>query len=401
MASQAHLTAPTRHPAAQPGAIANWLLAVAALVFLMVVVGGITRLTESGLSMVRWEPISGAIPPMSEEAWQAEFSAYRTSPEYQKVNAGMSLSQFKEIFFWEYAHRLLGRFIGLAFALPLLWFAVKRAIPAGYGWKLVALFVLGGLQGVIGWWMVASGLVDRPEVSHIRLAVHLLLALFIFAVLIWTALDLARLSDDREARPVRMSTLAIWTLSALGLQLMFGAYVAGLDAGYAFNSWPKMGDDWFPVGTPMLQPFIVNFADNPIVVQFTHRWLAFLVAGLAVALALKAWKQRIHAPAAALVLTVSLQILLGIATLLTGVELWIAVAHQAMAALLLAATVVTAHSVGTRAKALPLDGGGLGGGGVSGGAPLFIDATPPQPTDRLATSPGSSLRSGPSIKWRG
>nr|WP_295373249.1 COX15/CtaA family protein [uncultured Sphingosinicella sp.] len=352
MASQAHPNAAARRPTAQPGAIATWLQVVAALVFLMVVVGGITRLTESGLSMVRWEPISGAIPPISEDAWQAEFQAYRATPEYQKVNTGMSMSEFKEIYFWEYAHRLLGRFIGLAFALPLLWFAVKRAIPSGYGWKLSALLVLGGLQGVIGWWMVASGLVDRPEVSHIRLAVHLLLALFIFALLIWTAMDLGNLSEDKEARPARMSTLAIWTLSALGLQLMFGAYVAGLDAGYAFNSWPKMGEDWFPVGTPMLEPFIVNLADNPIVVQFVHRWLAFLVAGLAIALALKAWKRGIHAPAAALVATVTLQILLGIATLLTGVELWIAVAHQAMAALLLAAAVVTAHSLGSQPKAL-------------------------------------------------
>jgi cytochrome c oxidase assembly protein subunit 15 len=301
--------------------------------------------------MVRWEPISGAIPPMNEDAWQAEFEAYRATPEYRQVNTGMSLSEFKEIYFWEYVHRLLGRFIGLAFALPLLWFALKRAIPNGYGWKLTVLLVLGGLQGAIGWWMVASGLVDRPEVSHIRLAVHLLLALFIFALLIWTALDLGNLSQDREARPARMSTLAIWTLSALGLQLMFGAYVAGLDAGYAFNSWPKMGEDWFPAGTPLLEPFIVNFADNPIVVQFVHRWLAFVVAGLAVALALKAWKQRIHAPATALIATTSLQILLGIATLLTGVELWIAVAHQAMAALLLAALIVTAHSLGAQPKA--------------------------------------------------
>jgi cytochrome c oxidase assembly protein subunit 15 len=360
MASQAHLGAPARRPAAQPGAIASWLLAVAGLVFLMVVVGGITRLTESGLSMVRWEPISGAIPPMNEEAWQAEFDAYRATPEYRQVNAGMSMSEFKNIYFWEYVHRLLGRFIGLAFALPLLWFAVKRAIPSGYSWKLVALLLLGGLQGFIGWWMVASGLVDRPEVSHIRLAVHLLLALFIFAALIWTALDLANLSRSGEARPARMSTLAIWTLSALGLQLMFGAYVAGLDAGYAFNSWPRMGEDWFPAGTPMLEPFIVNFADNPIVVQFVHRWLAFLVAGLALALAAKAWTQGHHAPAFALVATVTLQILLGIATLVTGVELWIAVAHQGMAALLLAAAIVTAHRLGTRAEAEALSTEGRG-----------------------------------------
>jgi cytochrome c oxidase assembly protein subunit 15 len=353
MASKAHLGAPaSARTQARPTAVAHWLLVVAVLVFLMVVVGGITRLTESGLSMVRWEPISGAVPPMSAEAWQAEFDAYRTSPEYQKINRGMSLSEFKEIFFWEYTHRLLGRFIGLAFALPLLWFAWKRAIPRGYGWKLVGLLALGGLQGAIGWWMVASGLVDRPEVSHIRLAVHLLLALLIFALLIWTALDLWRLAGDPHARPAGIPTLAVWTLSALGLQLMFGAYVAGLDAGYAFNSWPKMGDEWFPAGAPMLEPFIVNLADNPIVVQFVHRWLAFAVAALAIALAMKAWKRGLQAEATALIATVTLQIWLGIATLLTGVELWIAVAHQAMAALLLASAVAAAHSLGAKGRAL-------------------------------------------------
>ncbi|HLL60069.1 MAG TPA: COX15/CtaA family protein, partial [Allosphingosinicella sp.] len=163
MASQAELTAPpAKRSAPRPGSISSWLLVMAALVFAMVVIGGITRLTESGLSMVRWEPVSGAIPPMNEAQWEAEFDAYRASPEYQKINQGMSLSQFKDIFFWEYVHRLLGRLIGLAFALPLLWFAWKRAIPRGYGWRLTGLFVLGGLQGVIGWWMVASGLVDRP-----------------------------------------------------------------------------------------------------------------------------------------------------------------------------------------------------------------------------------------------
>lgn len=348
MATQAQPALLPTQTRARPDAIARWLYAVAALVFVMVVVGGITRLTESGLSMVRWEPISGTIPPLSEEAWLAEFDAYRASPEYQKINRGMSLAEFKEIFFWEYIHRLLGRVIGLAFALPLAWFAWKRAIPPGYGWKLTALLLLGGLQGAIGWWMVASGLVDRPEVSHIRLAVHLLLALFIFGALIWTALDLARLARNPDARPVRMPILAIWTLCLLGLQLMFGAYVAGLDAGYAFNSWPKMGDEWFPAGTPMLQPFIVNLADNPIVVQFVHRWLAFVVAGFAIALALRAAARGQTAAATLLIVAVCVQILLGIATLLTGVELWIAVTHQGMAALLLAATVLVAHRLGER-----------------------------------------------------
>lgn len=330
----------------RPGAIADWLLFVAALVLAMIVVGGITRLTESGLSITRWEPISGTLPPLTQEQWQAQFDAYRESPQYQKINRGMSLTEFKDIFFWEYVHRLLGRLIGLAFALPLAWFAWKKAIPRGYGWKLVALLALGGLQGAIGWWMVASGLVDRPEVSHIRLAVHLLTALLIFAGLIWTALDLRALAADPEARPARMPTIAIWTLSVLGLQMLFGAYVAGLEAGYAFNSWPKMGEEWFPSGTPMLHPFLSNFVDNPIVVQFVHRWLAFVVAAFAIALAVQAWRRGFMGAAHAVLTSVTIQILLGIATIMTGVQLWIGVAHQGMAALLLGAIVFAAHRLG-------------------------------------------------------
>lgn len=333
---------------ARPRAISGWLFAVASLVFLMVVVGGITRLTESGLSMVRWEPVSGAIPPLNAEQWMAEFDAYRQSPQYLEINRGMSLAEFKEIFFWEYVHRLLGRIIGLAFALPLLWFWIRKAIPSGYGLRLVGLLFLGGLQGAIGWWMVASGLIDRPEVSHIRLAVHLLAALLIFAALLWTALDLRRLSVDPCARPSRMPTVAIWTLSILALQLLFGAYTAGLEAGYAFSSWPKMGDEWFPAQTPMLEPYFRNFVDNPIVVQFVHRWLAFAVAAMAGLLASHAWRRGLRLQAIAVLAAVTVQILLGITTLLSGVALWIAVAHQAMAALLLGTLIWTSHDMGER-----------------------------------------------------
>lgn len=335
-------------PRPRPRAIAVWLLAIAILVFLMVVVGGITRLTESGLSIVRWEPVSGVLPPIGEAAWAAEFAAYKQSPQYRLVNQGMSLADFKTIYFWEYVHRLLGRIIGLAFALPLAWFAWKRAIPGGYGWKLAGLLALGALQGAIGWWMVASGLVDRPDVSHIRLAVHLLLALAIFAALLWVALDLLRLAGDAEARPARMPTSAIWMLSLLFLQFLFGAYVAGLDAGYAYSSWPKMGGEWFPADAPMLEPWLRNFADNPIMVQFVHRWLAFAVAAAALVLARSAWAKGHREAAGTLLAAVVLQILLGILTLLSGVELWIAAAHQATAVLLLAAALVTAHRLGER-----------------------------------------------------
>jgi cytochrome c oxidase assembly protein subunit 15 len=335
-------------PHARPKSLSNWLLAVAALVLVMIVVGGITRLTESGLSITRWEPVSGVLPPMSDEGWQEAFDLYRQSPQYQKVNTGMTLSEFKNIYFWEYIHRLLGRLIGFAFALPLLWFAAKRAIPRGYGWKLAALLALGGLQGAIGWWMVASGLVDRPEVSHLRLAVHLLTAFAIFGALLWVAMDLRRLAADAGSRPVRMPTLPIWVLSLLALQMLFGAYVAGLEAGYAYSSWPLMGDEWFPSDTPMLAPWLRNLVDNPIVVQFVHRWLAFVFAAAALLLASRAWARGLQVEAAALVLAVVVQILLGIFTLLTGVDITIAAAHQGMPALLLGAVLLAAHRMGQK-----------------------------------------------------
>ncbi len=210
LASPARTSAAERRP--RPLAIANWLLAVAALVFLMVVVGGITRLTESGLSITEWRPVSGAIPPLTQQEWAQAFELYRQTPEYREVNgpAGMDLAAFKRIFFWEWLHRLLGRLVGLAFALPLLWFAYLRAIPRGYGWKLVGLLVLGGMQGALGWYMVMSGLVDRTDVSHFRLSAHLLLAFAILGALVWTALDLRR---DRPARLTGASA-AVLAISA-------------------------------------------------------------------------------------------------------------------------------------------------------------------------------------------
>lgn len=325
--------------APKPRAISNWLIFIAALIFLMVIVGGITRLTESGLSIVRWEPVTGILPPLGEAEWRAEFEAYQATPQYRQLNSGMDLEDFKTIYFWEYVHRLLGRLIGLAFALPLLWFWWRRAIPRGYGWKLAGILALGGLQGAIGWWMVYSGLIDRPEVSHVRLAVHLLTALLIYSATIWVALDL------RHAR-ARMPLLGIWALCALALQLLFGAYVAGLRAGYAFPTWPMMGEQWFPAGTPMLEPFTRNLVDNPIVVQFVHRWLAFVVAAFALWLAARAWARGRRLEATALVGTVSVQIVLGILTLLSGVKIDIAVAHQGMAVLLLGAMVSASHRIG-------------------------------------------------------
>jgi cytochrome c oxidase assembly protein subunit 15 len=333
----------------RPRAIARWLMVVAAFVFLMVVVGGITRLTESGLSMVKWEPISGAIPPLNAAQWQAEFAAYQTSPEYVKINAGMTLAAFKHIFFWEYLHRLIGRMIGMIFALPLLWFWWKRAIPSGYGLRLSALLALGAMQGAIGWWMVASGLIDRPDVSHIRLAVHLSAALFIFSGLIWTALDLGMLARDPAARPARLPGIAIAVLAVLAVQILLGAFTAGLDAGYAFSSWPKMGAEWFPSGGWRDGwSFGANLIDNPVVVQFVHRWWAWAAVTAVLVLAWRAQKAGIKGPTHAIATAVVLQVALGIATLLSGVAIPIAATHQAVAALLLGSVVWAAHGLGRR-----------------------------------------------------
>ncbi|OJU16338.1 MULTISPECIES: COX15/CtaA family protein [unclassified Sphingomonas] len=331
---------------ARPATLARWLWCVAALIVAMVVVGGITRLTESGLSITQWKPISGIIPPLNDAQWQAEFAGYQRIPEYQQLNRGMTLAGFKAIFFWEYIHRVLGRVIGLAFALPLLWFVVKRRVPRGYGWRLTGILALGGLQGAIGWWMVSSGLSVRTDVSHIRLAVHLMTALVILAAIVWTALDLNDLAHNPLARPARLRPIAIIALLLLAAQITFGAFTAGLDAGYAFASWPLMGDAFFPPEVPMLTPAWINAVDNPIVVQFIHRWLAFVAAGALFILALRAGR----GTGTAVVLLVVLQVSLGIATLLTGVQIGVAVAHQANAALLLIATVAAAHVIGARRR---------------------------------------------------
>ena len=328
-------------PRPRPRSLAAWLLAVAALVFLMVVVGGITRLTESGLSMVRWEPVSGIVPPLDEAQWQAEFDAYKAYPEYQKINRGMSLGEFKAIYFWEYLHRVLGRLIGLAFAVPLAWFALRRAIPQGYGPRLLLLLGLGGLQGFIGWWMVASGLVDRPDVAHDRLATHLTLALVIFAALIWTALDLRR--GDAPVAP-RPSGWVPFFIPLLFVQIVWGAFVAGLDGGYAFNTWPLMGDSFMPPHVAeVARQAIANLANDPVAAQFVHRTLAIVVALFALHVAARLWRAGAGRRALALGAAVLLQFGLGVATLLSGVAIWLGVAHQAGAALLLAATVWAAH----------------------------------------------------------
>ena len=329
----------------RPQAIARWLLAVAALVFAMVVVGGITRLTESGLSITEWKPVSGAIPPLSHADWLHQFALYQATPQYQRVTgpAGMSLGQFQFIFLWEWVHRLLGRLLGLAFALPLLWFAAKRSIPRGYGWRLGALFLLGGAQGALGWYMVQSGLVNRTEVSHLRLSAHLLLALFTMSGLIWTAFDLRRMAAAGQDRPARLRPFAALTLAALGIQLMLGAWVAGLRAGQVSNSWPLMNDRLVPDGIDWSNGVGFALTHDPYLIHFLHRWWAWGVVVVLVLFA-RALKPIDRRAARAIHAAFGTQILLGIATVMSGVALPLAVLHQAVGALLVAATVWGAHS---------------------------------------------------------
>ena len=335
----------------RPLAIANWLLAVAALVFLMVVVGGITRLTESGLSITEWKPVTGAIPPLTQADWQHAFALYQATPEYREINgpAGMTLSQFKFIFFWEWLHRLLGRLIGVAFALPLLWFAFKREIPRGYGWKLVGLLVLGGVQGALGWYMVMSGLVDRTDVSHFRLSAHLLLALAIMGALIWIALDLVHLARTGENRPSRITGAASAVLAVLFVQLLYGAWVGGLNAGQVANDWPTMQGQLIPEGIDWSKGPIFALTHDPFLIHFIHRWWAWVVVVALVIFARQVKCRERGRPASiAIHSAFGTQILLGIFTVLTGVAIWLAALHQAVGALVVAATVWGAHVVGRR-----------------------------------------------------
>ena len=331
-------------PLARPATIAKWLLAVAGLVFAMVIIGGITRLTESGLSITEWKPVSGAIPPLNATDWAQAFDLYKATPQYREVSgpAGMTLGQFQFIFFWEWVHRQLGRIIGLAFAIPLLWFAVRRAIPRGYAWRLVALLLLGGAQGALGWFMVQSGLAGRTEVSHLRLSAHLLLALFTFGALIWTALDLRALVRDPDARPARLRPFAALVLAALGLQLMLGAWVAGLRAGPIANTWPLMNDRLVPAGIDWSHGIGFALTHDPYLIHFVHRWWAWAVVILLVLFArrLKSLNRRVSI---AIHSAIGLQILLGIATVMSGVALWLAILHQAIGAILVAATAWGAH----------------------------------------------------------
>jgi cytochrome c oxidase assembly protein subunit 15 len=335
----------------RPRALGNLLFLVAGLVFAMVVVGGITRLTESGLSITEWKPVSGAMPPLTHADWERAFALYQRIPEYREINgpAGMTLTQFKHIYWWEFLHRLLGRLIGLVFAGGLIAFAAMRAIPKVYGWKMTGLFVLGGLQGALGWYMVASGLVGRTDVSHFRLSAHLLLALAIMSALIWVALDLRRLASTGEDRPSRLKPAAAITVTILFVQLLFGAWVAGLNAGQVAPSWPDMQGRVFPEGVDWSRGVFWALTNDPYLIHFVHRWWAWVVVAAMIVFARKVRNvDGARAASIAIHSAFGTQVLLGIFTVVSGVALWLAALHQAVGAILVAATIWGAHALGGR-----------------------------------------------------
>lgn len=335
------------------GAVRAWLVFVALLVFLMIVVGGATRLTDSGLSITEWQPLLGAIPPLSEAHWLDAFEKYKQIPEYQLVNKGMSLDEFKVIYWWEWSHRFLGRFIGVAFALPLVVFWAFGWLPRGLAPKLVGILALGALQGFFGWYMVKSGLVERVDVSHYRLALHLVTAFLILALLVWTALDLAA-----PPAAIRLSSIApahrrtAWALLALVmLQVVLGAFVAGLKAGLTYNTWPLMDGRLVPNGLLTLEPWFLNFFENVTTVQFDHRVVAYALVGLAVwhAFALRRVDdERVVTSGALLAIATLLQMALGIWTLLAAqgaIPIGLGLAHQGGAAVVLAIAVWHLYAV--------------------------------------------------------
>ncbi len=331
-------------------AVGWWLLACAAMTFVMVIIGGATRLTESGLSIVEWQPLVGAIPPLNETQWQALFAKYRQSPEYQQVNFGMSLADFKGIFWLEYIHRLWGRLIGLAFALPAVVFLVKGALRGSLRWQIPVLFVLGGAQGALGWIMVKSGLVNDPRVSPYRLAPHLILAVTLYGWLLWLALDRLRPADGWMPRTAADGKLRrhLHSVTALIIvTILSGAFVAGLDAGLTYNTFPLMDGRFVPAGYGLLSPWWRNLFENIPAVQFNHRWLAMTTALLIVAFCLRA--QQVELPRDArrsingLLAMAVLQPALGIATLLLVVPVWLGALHQAGAVALFTFALITIH----------------------------------------------------------
>ena len=343
----AHVPEAAASPISGRRAVAAWLAACAALVAIMVLVGGVTRLTHSGLSIVEWQPLIGTLPPLSEGDWQVVFEKYKQTPEYRLVNLGMSLAEFKGIFWWEYAHRLLGRLIGLAFFVPLAWFWFRGRLDRRLAWKLLGVFVLGGLQGAMGWYMVKSGLVDDPRVSPFRLTAHLGLAFLIFGAMLWIALDLFH--PRRNASPNAPSWLAGWVAALVFLQVLLGGLVAGIRAGKAYNTFPLMNGHFVPPETFMIDPWWKNFFYNMATVQLDHRMVAWLLLALVAWLwARVSWLDagpRAHTAVNLLALAFVVQFALGVWTLLAAVPVALGAAHQFVAILVFGAALYCAHAL--------------------------------------------------------
>ncbi len=333
-------------------AIARWLFVCALMIFAMVILGGVTRLTGSGLSMVKWHPIHGVVPPLSQQEWDEEFANYQQSPEFNKINSHMSVDDFKQIFYFEYAHRVLGRAIGVVFLLPFLYFYFRRKIRPGLTPKLIFMFFLGGLQGLLGWYMVKSGLVDNPHVSQYRLTAHLLAAILIYAFILWTAFRLMNPAERvarRDTAAGGFRRAAHYLLLLVLITIISGGFVAGLKAGLIFNTFPKMGEFWIPPGMLSLSPAYLNFFENLITVQFDHRVLALTTGTL---LLIYWWKSRNAGfePAIArsfnwIAIMVVIQVTLGISTLLLHVPVAVAASHQGGALLLFTAVLFNLHKL--------------------------------------------------------
>jgi cytochrome c oxidase assembly protein subunit 15 len=335
-------------------AIAIWLLVVCALIFSMVVLGGVTRLTRSGLSMVDWNPIMGVVPPLSTKQWQETFDRYQQFPEYKKVNEGMTLSQFKSIFWFEYAHRLLGRTIGLAFLVPFLVFLVRRKIPRSLTPQLITMFVLGGLQGLLGWYMVKSGLVNHPRVSQYRLTAHLSAAILIYGYILWVALGLLlpKPASEPERAP-RLRRLSLALFAVICIMIISGGFVAGTHAGYGFNTFPTMNGFWIPPALYSEVPWWLNWFENHTTIQFNHRLIAWILIFSVPAfwflarskISDRITRMGVHALLAAL----ALQVTLGITTLLLAVPVPIAAMHQAGALIVFTAILFVNRRLWTHA----------------------------------------------------
>ena len=318
-------------------AVRNWLVIVAAMIFFMIVIGALTRLTESGLSMVEWRPVTGWLPPLSDASWQAELQKYLSSPQGRLVNRHFTVGEFQQIFWLEYLHRLWGRLIGVAFALPLAWFWLRGALTPRLKPRLLALLVLGGLQGALGWAMVASGLVERPSVSHYRLAAHLLLAVALYAYTVWLILEIGPAA--RRANDPKIAREAQSMIGFVFLVMCFGAFMAGLRAGSSHSTFPTMSGYWIPPGLFDLSPWWINIFENGTTIQFIHRWLATLLVLGVIAMPFRVRRPEVFLAAAMALI----QLGLGIATILSGVDIALATMHQAGAVLLLTALIVVRH----------------------------------------------------------